>query len=80
MPATNPSRSDKAEADKTEAGQPAAPALPAERTLRMVRRFRQYNRGEVAGFGRALADELIRQGVAVDVAGLSVAGPGIIRK
>ena len=63
-------------ADKPEGIGPAAE--PVERTVRMLRRFRQYNRGEVAGFGRSLADELIRQGVAADVA--SASGPSFVRK
>ena len=59
---------------------PAAPAPAAggELTVRFVGRYRTYHRGDVAGFPRAFAEELIRSRVAVEAR--AAVGPPLIRK
>lgn len=43
---------------------PAAP--PGPRTLQFIRGFNKYQRGDVAGFPAAFAQQLIAKGVAVE--------------
>jgi hypothetical protein len=41
-----------------------APPLPTQKTLYFVRTFRNYAKGDVAGFPVAYANQLVEKGVA----------------
>lgn len=61
-----------------DAASPASPLGAPDRTVRFVKRYDRYNKGEVAGFGQPMAEKLIRLGLAVDAA--AGGGPAMIRK